>query len=315
MKTTIACSILPLALALPAQALASCGAAQCMVNTQWDLLGTDTNTDWRADLRMDWLNADQLRHGTHKASAAEALADGEEILEDYTRSLNTTLSVDYSPSRTWGLTLSLPLVGRHHEHLDTTVPATESWNFHRLGDARVAGRLQLAQADNHEIGLRIGLKLPTGTTRLSNGDGTPAERALQPGTGTTDLLAGLYADGLVSREWRWFSQLAWQHALNSHDNYKPGDSASLDMGLGYSPSHALSLVLQLNALIRGHDTGADAEPDMSGGRYLSIAPGFSYGFTAQTQLYAYVQWPLYQWVRGYQLTADQGLTLGLRHTF
>lgn len=82
-------------------------------------------------------------------------------MEDYTRSLNTALALDYSPSRTWGLNLDLPLVGRHHQHLDTTVPAAEGWNFHRLGDARLTDRMQLAQADNHEIGLRMGLKLPT----------------------------------------------------------------------------------------------------------------------------------------------------------
>jgi hypothetical protein len=75
------------------------------------------------------------------------------------------------------------------------------------------------------------------------------------------------------------------------------------------------LVVQLNGLVRGHDSGADAEPDMSGGRYLSLSPGFSYGFTHQTQVYGYVQLPVYQWVRGYQLTADHGLTLGLRHAF
>jgi hypothetical protein len=315
MKITISVSILASLLMLPSHAVASCGAAQCMVNTQWDTLGTDTGSGWRADIHIDAINADQLRHGTHKASDADALAAGEEILEDYTRSLNTTLVLDYSPSRAWGLNVSLPVVGRHHQHFDTTVPVTESWNFHRLGDARLTGRMQLTQATNHEIGLRMGLKLPTGTTDLSNGDGTPAERALQPGTGTTDLIAGLYADGTISHEWRWFSQLAWQHALNSHKEFEPGDSTSLDLGLGYNPYHALSLMLQLNGLVRGHDSGADSEPDMSGGRYLSVSPGFSYGFTAQTQVYGYVQLPVYQWVRGYQLTADHGLTLGLRHSF
>jgi hypothetical protein len=313
MKTTI--PLLAPTLLLSGQAFASCGVAQCMVNTQWDALATDTGSGWRADISIDRINADQLRHGTHKASSAEVLAAGEDILEERTRSLNTTLLVDYSPDPTWGLSLSLPVVGRNHSHLDTTIPLTESWDFYRLGDARISTRMQIAQADRHEIGLRLGLKLPTGQTDLSNGDGTLAERALQPGSGTTDMLAGLYADGSISRNVRWFSQLGWQHALDSHHEFKPGDSVALDVGLGYSASHALSLVLQLNALIRAHDQGADAEPDMSGGRYLSLAPGLSYALAPQTQVYGYVQLPVYQWVRGYQLTADYGMSVGLRHYF
>jgi hypothetical protein len=54
---------------------------------------------------------------------------------------------------------------------------------------------------------------------------------------------------------------------------------------------------------------------MSGGRCMPLAPGFSYAVAARTQLYGYVQLPVYQWVRGYQLTAYYGVSLGLRHYF
>ena len=315
MKTRMTLSLAALALVSSGHAFGSCGAAQCMVNTQWDSLGTDTASGWRADISVDRINADQVRHGTHKASSDEVLAAGDDVLEEHTRSLNTTLTVDYSPAPTWGVSLSLPVVGRSHSHIDTAGPTAESWDFHRLGDARLSGRMQLRQADQYEVGVRLGLKLPTGQTDLSNAEGTVAERALQPGTGTTDLLAGLYADGRVTGKLRWFSQLGLQHALDSHQDFKPGDSVSLDLGMGYSQNHALSLVLQLNGLIRAHDTGAEAEPDMSGGRYVSLAPGFSYAVATRTQLYGYVQLPVYQWVRGYQLTADYGVSLGLRHYF
>ena len=42
------------------------------------------------------------------------------------------------------------------------------------------------------FGLSFGLKLPTGEFDVRNAMGALAERSLQPGTGTTDLLLGAF---------------------------------------------------------------------------------------------------------------------------
>ena len=73
----------------------------------------------------------------------------------------------------------------------------------------------------------------------------------------------------------------------------------------------VSLLLQLNALWRGRDSGEQAEPDDSGGKYLFLSPGISVMVARNVQLFAIVQLPLYQYVNGVQLTANWGATAGV----
>ena len=59
------------------------------------------------------------------------------------------------------------------------------------------GRYQTSFEDSEQLrlsfaGLLAGVKLPTGKTNVTNDEGAVAERTLQPGTGTTDLLIGAY---------------------------------------------------------------------------------------------------------------------------
>ena len=59
----------------------------------------------------------------------------------------------------------------------------------------------------------------------------------------------------------------------------------------------------------------DAEPADSGGKYLFISPGLSFSVNRDLQLYAFVQFPLYQNVNGIQLTADSGFVVGASYRF
>jgi hypothetical protein len=42
------------------------------------------------------------------------------------------------------------------------------------------------------------------------------------------------------------------------------------------------------------EEGDNAEPDLSGGKYVYFSPGFSYDLSHAWQVYAYLQLPLYQ---------------------
>jgi len=68
-------------------------------------------------------------------------------------------------------------------------------------------------------------------------------------------------------------------------------------------------------VFRGRDSGAEAEPEDSGGDFAFIGPGLSYSLGRDTQLYGFVQVPLYQYVNGVQLTADWSLVAGLATRF
>lgn len=294
---------------------ASCGAAFCAVNTHWDAQGLWDKPGLRADLRFEFIDQDQPRHG-NDAIAAGAIRRHDDEVRTINR--NTLLNLDYGWDTHWGVALTLPYVNRDHDHIHNHhgTPIPEAWNFSAVGDARVIGRYQFGPAGPARYGVKFGLKLPSGDHDIVNGDGDAAERTLQPGSGTTDAIVGGYFQHAASgSKLRWFGQALWQHALNERAEFKPGDTLAVDAGVSYGVSERVSAQLQANLQIKGRDGGADAEREDSGARTLSLSPGLAYALTRTTQIYGFVQRPVYQYVNGVQLTADAAYVVGVSTVF
>ena len=305
---------LPLML-LPMVAAASCGSAFCTLNTDWDTQAPWQDDATRLDLRMEYIHQDQLRSGTDKAMASGEAGEHDELT---TRNRNLVASLSHAFSPSLSLALQVPLVSRDHAHVFNGAggPEPESWDFTRLGDVRVLAHLRLDAAQSprdRAYGLIGGVKLPTGSTDVRNSAGELAERSLQPGSGSTDLIAGGFVSG-HSAQTSWHTQLNWQHAVSERHDYQPGDRVSLDAGMAY-PLGAVHALAQINVLWRGHDTGLNAEPADSGGKYVYFSPGVAVPLGGDTQIYGLVQLPLVQNVNGTQLTADWAATLGLTTRF
>ena len=305
---------LPLML-LPMVAAASCGSAFCTLNTDWDTQAPWQDDATRLDLRMEYIHQDQLRSGTDKAMASGEASEHDELT---TRNRNLVASLSHAFSPSLSLALQVPLVSRDHAHVFNGAggPEPESWDFTRLGDVRVLAHLRLDAAQSprdRAYGLIGGVKLPTGSTDVRNSAGELAERSLQPGSGSTDLIAGGFVSGHFAQT-SWHTQLNWQHAVSERHDYQPGDRVSLDAGMAY-PLGAVHALAQINVLWRGHDTGLNAEPADSGGKYVYFSPGVAVPLGGDTQIYGLVQLPLVQNVNGTQLTADWAATLGLTTRF
>jgi hypothetical protein len=302
----------------PAAADASCGSAFCAVNTDWNAQGIHTQPGARGELRYEYINQDQLRAGKEKVSPGQIPRDHEEIS---TKNQALFGTFDYNFASGWGVSAVVPVVKRDHLHIETDTGEPEQWRFTNLGDIRVAGRYQrqLGTADPARpqvVGFLFGLKLPTGKTDVANAAGEVAERSLQPGTGTTDLFVGAYYQlQLLQHGLSFFAQGGYAPPLNSYHEYRPGSRVTLDAGLRYSVTQDFALLLQLNALWRGRDSGLQAEPEDSGGTYVFVSPGVSYMVTPSVQLFGIVQLPVYQYVNGVQLTADWGATAGIGFRF
>ncbi|MBI3561608.1 MAG: hypothetical protein HY080_07840 [Gammaproteobacteria bacterium] len=301
--------------AFAASVHASCGSASCSLSTPIDSLGITANHGWQADLRYEYINQDDLRAGTHTVGVGAIPQDHNEV---YTKNNNVLATLDYSADNRWGVSIQLPYLQREHYHIQNTggVPIDERWNFSALGDIRVLGRVILdnTMATRGQTGLQLGVKLPTGKINQTNAAGEVAERSLQPGTGTTDLLAG-YFD---SRDMAWldstgrgFLQAQLQSALNDHAAYRPGTQYHFNIGMVFRPHADVSPIVQLNALSKGRDRGDNAEPDASGGEYLWLSPGLNLQLSHSTRTYGYVQLPLYQRVNGMQLTSKWNASVGI----
>jgi hypothetical protein len=306
--------------AVAGEAGASCGSAFCMVNTDWNLRGVAAEPGLTLDLRYEYINQDQLRAGTDKVAVGQIPRDHDEVK---TINRNYLATLDYTFNDKWGVSATVPWVDRIHSHLDndTGAPVPEQWDFSDLGDIRVLGRYQM-RSENREraslsyYGLNFGLKLPTGKFDVVNADGETAERTLQPGTGTTDALLGAYYSQLFGlSNSSWFVQALWQAPLNSREDFRPGQRLSINLGYSYGLHDRIGLMIQLNALHKARDSGAQAEPEDSGGNFLFVSPGINIVLSRNFQLYGFVQLPVYQYVNGVQLTADWAAMVGVSARF
>lgn len=296
---------------LPGFAAASCGVSFCPLNTQWEVQGVNTQPGLRVDLRQEYIDQDQLRSGSDTVAPGQVPSHHDEL---DTLNRNTLLGLDYGREN-WGVSVTLPWVNREHSHVHHHMgqDLLETWDIEALGDVRLLGRVAVGPEGLQLLG---GAKLPTGGYKEVNADGDFAERSLQPGSGTTDLMLGAgWHHRLPEAGLSVFVQGLWQQALEEEDDFQPGYQATLDAGLRYAAGSRFSLMLQLNGVARGRDEGLEAEPGDSGGRYLFLSPGASLQLGSATQVYAFLQQPLYQYVNGVQLTADQAWSAGLNVRF
>ena len=312
-----ACTLMLAGCLMSGSAHASCGAAFCSASNDWLTLTQGVTSGWRVWTQLEYLNQNQLRAGTDEITADEISSHHEEVK---TINRNALLGLDYGFSPDWSVGLVLPYSNRDHLHIHNHhgTPIPEAWQFDEIGDMRLNLRYQSAdrQADDITWSLQGGLKLPTGSTDERNAEGDLAERSVQPGSGTTDLLlAGGLAYAPLSIPGSLFTNLALQLPLDEDDGYQPGWRTSVQAGWLVPLNGKLDLILQGNLLYVAHDHGINAEPDDSGRTEVALVPGLTYAWTRQFTLYGQVELPVFQDVNGVQLTHDYAASVGLSLTF
>jgi len=309
---------------------AGCGSSFCAVNTHWDTQGLVNNDGLRIDLRYSYAKADTPRTGSGKVAspvATDPALAGAEVENMRTINQILNLDMDYAFNRQWSVALDLPVVMRDHAHQigdpNPALVTTAQKSFTQLGDVRLVGNYKFASEDHFSgSGVRFGLKLPTGSTHLDMVPGTLMERGLQPGSGSTDLvLGGYYHHEQADAPWGWFVSGQLQRAMTITSDYRPGDDVALDLGAHYTLSPSLTGLLQLNAHFKQRDSGLNANLH-SGGQSLNLSPGLSVAVAPRTNLYGFVQLPLYQYANPDptglpygQLTAPWTVSIGISHSY
>jgi hypothetical protein len=312
-------------------ACASCG---CTLSSDWDNLGISSSSGLKLDLRYDYLNQNQLRSGTHTISPSAASqivnksGDPQEV-EKYTRNNYVTMGLDYSFNANWGVDVQVPYIFRDHGTLGTASDGHTAGDgggqyessTSSLGDVKVIGRYQ-GFSPQHNVGILFGLKLPTGAhdkTAASSDPTSPdrvdIDRGLQPGSGTTDGILGVYYLGTLNKNWDYFSQALVQKALNSSDHYRSGDGINLNVGMRYMGNAYFMPQIQVNARHVERDEGAEADTVSTGGTLVYLSPGVTVPVNKKVSLYSFLQVPVYQDVNGVQLAPRYTATVGARYSF
>lgn len=299
-----------------ALACATCG---CTLNSDWASQGFNGSTGFSLDLRQDFYDQNDLRTGTGRVDRSSIVFPTDREIQQKTINRTTTLSLDYGIDADWGVSAQLPYVDRFHTTVvdgDTGVSQSRSRG---IGDVRVLGRYQGFSAAR-DWGVQLGAKLPTGRTDVVFDGGPQAgellDRGLQAGTGSTDLLVGLYRFGTVASNVDYFGQALVQVPVASKNGFKPGISGNLTAGVRYVNSDSRFVPqLQINAHTERRETGAEADTPNSGATLVYLSPGVTATLSDSVKAYAFVQVPLYQRVNGYQLEPKYSVSVGLHYAY
>ncbi len=289
---------------LPVQACA-CGCG--MFDVGMPGLGMPAANGGAINIQDTFLNQNSAMQGSHRIPLDQS--PDQRIQTNF---LN--LNAQYTFNHEWGIMAMVPYWQRSfetNESFGNGLPNVVNHTIHTLSDVRVMG-MYTGFSPDMSSGLIFGLKLPTGTYTASGFD-----RDTQPGTGSTDLLLGGYQVG-QERTWGWYAQAMLRSAIATRDDYRPGNSLQLVLGMHYDANayvEDLIPLLQLNATIRSSDSGINSDPLNSGSKSLYLTPGALYNLTKNLQANALVYLPLMRDVNGIQLVPNQIVSAGLTYNF
>ena len=321
MVTTLA-----LVVALPLAA--SCGSSSCPIDVHpLDL----APSRFVLDLNFQYIDQDQLRHGTHSG-----FVDGFETEHRELQTVNriTTLQLGWFVTPKLQLGISTPLVSRTHRHVELESDELEKWNFNALGDASINGRYELFRSsapESSSLWLTAAVKLPTGARHEQSEGEEPeeAEVTLQPGSGSTDFTIGAtYQSGIIrqtslsgemgnSTLIPYFISTTYRRNGSGTHGYRRGDELQLNVGSEYPLNDTLHLLAQVNGRRQRRDGvgSTEEDPALTGGTHLYASPGVRALLGNHLSAYGYVQIPIYEKVNGLQLVSRVNYVLGVQHRF
>jgi hypothetical protein len=303
------------AAALPAAR--GCSVCGCSLSSDWGAQGYPTALGFAADVSYQYFDQDDLRAGSGRADRAAFPVPNAQELQQDTLTRSASLGIDFSPSPSWGMDLLVPAYDRFHSTIapgDTEISESRAAG---LGDVRLVGRYQKFNPAR-SFGLQLGLKLPTGRIDqdFATGPqaGTPLDRGLQLGTGTTDLVAGASYFARPALNLGCFAQATVEQALAYRDGFLPSSTASLNVGVRYLNTSLVTPQLQLNARWDGRERGVNADTANSGDAAFFASPGMTAQLGLTRSVFAFLQLPVYQRVNGLQLEPRWLITVGFRWT-
>ena len=305
--TKLAAGAVAIALAIPAGADAcacGCGGFGVGAGNLIPLAGGGT-----VYVEADYLDQNRNFAGDHRALAANN--DDKQIQTEF-----VTVGGQYSLTADWRVAAELPIENRVFRTADDD-GGVDRFEHAAIGDVRLTATYS-GLARDHRTGVTFGVKLPTGDFKYPGFD-----RDTEIGTGSTDLLLGVYhlGDLNTARTWTYFAQARAQVTLATQGGYKPGNEVDGAVGVSYGGLGAVTdrvkftPLLQLEGSIRATDSGpSTADSQGSGYQRVLIAPGVEIA-VGKWKLYGDVAIPLYQHVNGNQLTAPVLLKAVLSRSF
>jgi len=303
-------------------ACATCG---CTLNAD-AAMGYGSAPGWRMSFEYDYINQDELRSGTHPISGVPA---GDELEHD-TLNRYLTAGLDYGPNADWSIGLRIPYVVRTHsthgdyDASDPLPPLSDSRSS-SLGDIKLIGSYG-GLLETQNLSLQLGVKLPTGrygtdvAFRSGPHAGSALDASLQPGTGSSDIIVGVYYFRAIGLNFQFFGNVQFQSAITSKqsqpgNDFRPGNSTTASFGVRYEENAKWIPQLQVNLLHKSVDQGALADVYDTAGYMAYLSPGLNAQIGDKLRVFGFVQVPVYSDLVGYQLFPRYTASVGASYSF
>ena len=296
----------------------ACSECGCSLSSDWAAQGYQSLPGFQAGVRYEYYDESVLRTGTHRVDRSALSLPGDDEIQQRTLNRNFWLSTDYAFNPSWGLSVQLPYDNRFHSTIapgDTEISTSQARG---LGDLQIVGRYQHYGLDR-SYGLQFGLKLPTGRIDqvfvTGPQAGAPLDRGLQLGAGTVNLLAGASWFIRPRPTIGAFAQVLLDQPLDSREDFRPSSSLSLNSGVRYLNTSAVTPQVQFNVRWDGRESGGNADRGNSGDTVVYLSPGATVDLGSRSHAFIFLQLPVYQRVNGLQILPRWLLSAGIRREF
>ncbi len=257
---------------------------------------------------------DQTHNYAGSSRAPSANNDDKEL-----RTYFVTTGIQYFFNRSIGVQLEVPFVNRTFTTVGESGEDIVGIHWNAIGDIRLKG-VYTGFSPDMSTGVTFGVKLPTGDWKHSSPLGD-VDRDTEIGTGSTDLLLGIFHHGNLTsdHQWRWFAQAELDAPLATQDGYRPGVEIDGAAGIYYDGwsvgSAKIRPVAQVLVAERTRDTGPNsANPVASGYQRVLLSPGIEVEMHPIT-VHADVEFTTYEHVTGNQIVAPELFKLTFEYHF
>ena len=231
-----------------------------------------------------------------------------------------TVGGQYMFNRSWGAMLEVPYWERNYRGAyDGDNFDVHSYDSNSIGDIRILGMWTGLQEDM-STGFLGGFKVPSGNWHYPKWD-----RDTQIGTGSTDLLVGVYHMGTLpiirmeDRPFGYYVQGMYDQPFAYQDHYKNG--REFDSGYGtYYDFGKVSFLTEFAPFLsfllsdRARDRGTNGDAYDSGYFRVQVAPGLETAYKS-VRLYTDVELPIFRNFNGYQLVAPYAIKTIVSYSF
>ncbi len=250
------------------------------------------------------------------------------------------LGAMYAPDDRVTMMVMLSYMEKSMRHITFNMPGTSRvGNFKTkaggIGDTKLSALIRLFDDDIHNLHLNMGLSLPSGSNTKRGDVLTPMGTymnvrlpyAMQPGSGTFDLLPGLTYTARL-KPFGLGAQYVGTFRANRDNGYNLGDKQDISAWISYQWRSWISISGRMVYLYQENIEGIDpqivgpvqtADPNNYGGDTLTLLFGVNFagqtGLLRGNRIALEAGIPVYQDLNGTQLETDFTITAGWQYTF